>query len=255
VEDGSEKRRELPTLHSQHGVPIAVNVGDAMLALAMSPLLENTRVVGLGKALRILQVVSRMAQESAAGQATELAWVRRASFEQSDASYIRMVHQKTGHYSFIAPVLIGAIVGNANPELLRVLARFGTALGIAFQIQDDLLNIEAPSTVYGKEFAGDLWEGKHTLVLLHALRNATRTERARAARVLAKPRLRRKVREVAFLLALIRKYSSADYARRIAQRHALRARSCLAHASKWLGPSEHAAFLQHLTDYITQRDR
>src|SRR5436190_12103087 len=54
IEDGSLLRRGRPTLHTEYGVPTAVNVGDAMLALAMRPLLDNTRVLGLGKALRIL---------------------------------------------------------------------------------------------------------------------------------------------------------------------------------------------------------
>src|SRR5438876_862432 len=57
VEDGSEQRREAPTLHCKHGIPIAVNVGDAMLALTLQPLLDNMATVGLGKALRILQVM------------------------------------------------------------------------------------------------------------------------------------------------------------------------------------------------------
>src|SRR5512143_1787595 len=81
VEDGSEKRRDLPTLPAVHGAPIAVNVGDAMLALSLWPLLENMQALGLGQALRILQVVARMAQESAEGQALELDWVRRAHWQ------------------------------------------------------------------------------------------------------------------------------------------------------------------------------
>ena len=60
VEDGSEQRREAPTLHCKHGIPIAVNVGDAMLALTLQPLLDNMATVGLGKALRILQVIARI---------------------------------------------------------------------------------------------------------------------------------------------------------------------------------------------------
>src|SRR6185295_19276952 len=54
IEDGSEQRRDRPTLHREHGAPVAINVGDGMLALALTPLLDNMRVVGLGKALRII---------------------------------------------------------------------------------------------------------------------------------------------------------------------------------------------------------
>ena len=73
IEDGSEKRRSGPTLHRVHGTPVAINVGDAMFALTLEPLLHNTRLLDLGRALRILQVIARMVRESAEGQAMELA--------------------------------------------------------------------------------------------------------------------------------------------------------------------------------------
>src|SRR5262245_23722074 len=188
VEDRSEKRRDLPTLPAVHGTPIAVNVGDAMLALSLWPLLDNMQSLGLGQALRILQVVARMAQESAEGQALELDWVRRAHWQLSDADYIRMILKKTSWYSFVTPMLIGGIVAGVAAARLAALRAFAVCVGIGFQIQDDILNITADEHAYGKEIAGDLWEGKHTLILLHALRSATAAERERAEAVLAKPR-------------------------------------------------------------------
>lgn len=70
VEDGSESRRDRPTLHRIHGTPVAVNVGDAMLALALEPLLDNMRLLGLGKALRILMTVARMPASRPRGRAS-----------------------------------------------------------------------------------------------------------------------------------------------------------------------------------------
>jgi geranylgeranyl diphosphate synthase type II len=195
VEDGSEKRRDLPTLHREYGVPIAVNVGDAMLALALEPLLDNMRLLGLGRALRILQIVARMARESAEGQAIELDWIRHRRWQVSDADYMRMVYKKTSWYTFVAPVLVGGIVAQARPAQLRVLRSFASLLGIAFQIQDDVLNLESEGTGYGKERDGDLWEGKRTLILLHAMRVASPVERARARRILAKMRPEREDHE------------------------------------------------------------
>lgn len=188
VEDGSEKRRDRPTLSAVHGAPIAVNVGDAMLAMSLWPLLDNMQSLGLGQALRILQVVARMAQESAEGQALELDWVRRAHWQLPDADYIRMILKKTSWYSFVTPMLIGGIVAGVAAAKLASLRAFAVCVGIAFQIQDDILNITADERLYGKEIGGDLWEGKHTLILLHALRSATAGERQRAEAVLAKPR-------------------------------------------------------------------
>jgi geranylgeranyl diphosphate synthase, type II len=186
-EDRSELRRAEPTLHLKHGVPIAVNVGDGMLALSMSSLLANTRIVGVGKALRVLETISRMARESAEGQMIELDWIALGSWTLTDESYVRMVYKKTTWYSFITPVRVGAIVSGASSREMNAFARFASLLGVAFQLQDDVLNLVGAGR-YGKEIGGDLWEGKHSLILIHALRHASKDERAEAIRVLRKKR-------------------------------------------------------------------
>lgn len=295
IEDGSEKRRDGPTLHRKHGVPAAINVGDAMLALALEPLLDNMRLLGLGKALRILESVSRMARESAEGQAIELAWVQGGRFDLADGDYLRMVHKKTGWYTFVTPMLIGALVAGADPTTSARLRRFATALGLAFQIQDDVLNLVADEGAYGKEILGDLWEGKHTLILMHAIRSSSERERARARRILglARPpsgaaepsfgaevdalfragelseRARRRLlalpaarlgraktqADVEFLLSLIRRHDSVAHARRVAARRARRAERTLDLLARELPPSVHLEFLRAITAFVVERER
>ena len=188
VEDDSEHRRGREALHREYGAPIAINVGDAMLALALEPLLDNMRLVGLGKAIRILQIVARMARESTEGQALELDWIRHGRWDLRPSDYVRMVYKKTSWYTFIAPVLIGGTVAGATARQLVALRKFAALLGIAFQIQDDVLNLTSEGDRYGKEVAGDLWEGKRTLLLLHALKAASPAEEERAHAILRKPR-------------------------------------------------------------------
>ena len=201
IEDQSELRRGKPTLHLQHGVPIAVNVGDAMLALALQPLLDNTRLLGLGRSLRILQSVAHMVTLSVEGQALELDWIAARRWDLSDTDYCEMVIKKTGWYSFITPVLVGAIAAGAPSSAMARLADFARALSVGFQIQDDILNLEQGQGEYGKEFAGDLWEGKRTLILLHALREATPAERQAAESTLGRPRPRSAVADGAARLS------------------------------------------------------
>lgn len=290
VEDGSELRRDAPTLHRQHGVPIAVNVGDAMLALALEPLLANTRTLGVGQALRILQVVTRMARETAEGQALELDWIRRNHWELDDADYVELVTKKTSWYSFIAPVMIGAIVGGASAEQSDCLVAFARELGIAFQIRDDVLNL-GHQPRYGKEAWGDLWEGKRTLILIHALRCLDPRDRETAITTLARARPRadrESVRElvvelvasgelsprgrdrlaaalapgapdktfddVAELRGWIDATRSIAYADALARDHAMRARALLDSAAGWLPPSVHRDLLHALVDFTIQRD-
>ena len=188
VEDDSALRRHRPTLHSEHGVPIAVNVGDAMLATALAPLLDNVEALGLGPALRIFKVFARMARESAEGQMLELDWMQHRDFGLRDRDYRRMVHKKTGWYSFISPIQVGAIAAGADASTKDALGRFALTLGIAFQIQDDLLSLEGSVAAVGKDALGDLWEGKCTLALLHALRELPAAERAECEELLQRKR-------------------------------------------------------------------
>jgi geranylgeranyl diphosphate synthase type II len=255
VEDGSEKRRSEGTLHRLHGVPIAVNVGDGMLALTMEPLLDNIELLGLGRALRILRLVARMARESAEGQMMELEWVRNAQWMPSDRDYVRMVYKKTTWYTFLAPVLAGAIAAGADASVLRALARFATPLGVAFQIEDDVLNLAGREERYGKEIFGDLWEGKHTLVLIHALRVASPSARAEALSILAKPRSAKTEVEVQALRDLIDHSRAIDTARAAARARAARAGRSFEELAGSLAPSSHREFLAALVDFVVERDR
>jgi geranylgeranyl diphosphate synthase type II len=187
VEDRSFKRRHEPTLNRLHGMPVAVNVGDGMLALAIRPLLDNIGVVGLGKALKILRVVARMARETAEGQMLELGWIKSGRWLHADADYIRLVHKKTAWYSFVAPMMVGAIAAGLPDDQASSFGRAGIPLGIAFQVRDDILNLATASGDYGKDACADLWEGKRTLILMHALRTAPARQRARALKIVAKP--------------------------------------------------------------------
>jgi geranylgeranyl diphosphate synthase type II len=280
-------------LHVDHGVPIAVNVGDAMLCLSLQPLLDNVEVVGLGPALRILEAVARMTRESVEGQAVELDWVRRNRCDLDDADYLDMVVQKTGWYSFIVPMQVGAIAAGASNDEIEELVGFGRDLSIAFQITDDLLNVRADPEEYGKEIGGDLWEGKRTLILLHALRTATTTERERAIEILARGRppsaeatriqnvlaglvvegalteegrvrlvdlvwrggtTVKSMTDVQWLFELIERQGSIEHAAGIARAHAAFAAKKL-DALHWLPPSSHRAVIENLVEYVHGRTR
>ena len=276
VEDQSEVRRSEPTLHRKYGLPIAVNVGDGMLAIAIRPLLDNTGIVGLGKTLKILDVIARMAQETAEGQMIELSWVRSGEWIHSDADYVRLVYKKTAWYSFVAPIMVGAIVAGLPDIEVRQLKRMAIHLGIAFQIQDDILNLSAKSDTYGKDFCGDLWEGKHTLILIHALRSAAPAERSKALAVLRKPMPLvmqdtgdapyyrghagsheqvevKSEDEINFLRHFIDRHDSISYAWTVAHRYASRFQRELQRMSEDWAPSIHKDFLLDLANFTIRR--
>ena len=172
IEDGSDSRRGAATMHRRVGIPIAVNTGDAMNALAMRFFRKSVEQLGPAAALRILDEVDHMLLQSLEGQATELGWVRDNDLTVGTDEYLRLVLKKTAWYSFIHPMRIGALVANADDQNLDRFDRFGFLLGVAFQITDDVLNLVGDVGRYGKEIDGDLWEGKRTIVLTHALGHA-----------------------------------------------------------------------------------
>lgn len=294
IEDESWWRRGKPTLHVDHGVPIAVNVGDAMLSLSLQPLLDNVERVGLGPALRILRAVAKMTRLTVDGQALELEWVRSNTWRLGDADYLKMVELKTSWYSFITPLQAGAIAAGAGPERLEPLESLGRHLGAAFQITDDLLNLRADPEEYGKEIGGDLWEGKRTLMLLHALRSAEADDRDRAVRILSRrrpsgddelgltelldrltahgelsqsgraeidarlqghhPSEAKSLNDIRWLYALMRQVGSLEHARKVAAGHAQKAAGVLA-SLDWFPRSRHRDVLSDLVDYVHGRTR
>jgi geranylgeranyl diphosphate synthase type II len=254
VEDGSHLRRGEPTLHTRYGIPVAVNVGDAMFALCLQPLLDNMRSLGLCKALAILETVARMARESAEGQAIELDWIRHGNWSQPDRSYCQMSFKKTCWYTFITPLQIGGIVAGVDCRRMTMLRRFGSYIGVAFQIQDDILNLVAEEHLYGKEIGGDLWEGKHTVMLLHMMRTVSPADRNEAQRILQLAREKKTLREIEFLWQLMGSCGSVAYASRFAGKLAEKALRVLEADPEPIPPSVHRDFLIGMVDYVVSRN-
>jgi geranylgeranyl diphosphate synthase type II len=219
VEDESDERRGRPTLHALHGVPVAVNVGDALTLLGFEALIANRRRLGLLLSMSLLEEAQRMARESVEGQAIELGWRRDNVVHIEEADYLEMILKKTCWYTMIFPSRIGSLIGNRNSRDLDRFTRFGFFLGAAFQIQDDLLNLVGDPARYGKESNGDLWEGKRTLLLIHLLASADARERDRLAEILGRPRSDRSSDDVAWIRSRMEDHGSIAHARRLA--HAL----------------------------------
>jgi geranylgeranyl diphosphate synthase, type II len=216
VEDDSEERRGRPTMHLIHGVPIAVNVGDALAVLSLRPLIDNAGTLGARLSMRILEEAERMARESVEGQAMELFWRERNVVDLSDADYLKLILKKTCWYSTIYPMRVGALIGTRDRADLDRYLRFGFFVGAAFQIQDDLLNLVGDEAKYGKELDGDIWEGKRTLILIHLLNAAGPDERARLSHVLGRARVERTDDDVRWIRARMDHHGSIEYARQIA---------------------------------------
>ena len=255
IEDGSETRRGAPTMHRRAGIPIAVNTGDSMNALAMRLFRRTGERLGPVTAMRIFDEVDHMVVETLEGQAMELGWVHDNDLTVAADDYLRLVLKKTAWYSFIHPMRIGALVANGEDRNLSRFNRFGYLLGLAFQITDDVLNLKGTVARYGKEINGDLWEGKRTLMLTHALGQANGADRAWMSGFLARPRERRLPREVLRLHQMIVSSGSIAWAEQTAAAFAeAAAREFDSSAFAGVPASPDLEWLRGCVDYLVRRD-
>ena len=255
IEDGSDSRRGAATMHRRAGVPIAVNTGDAMNALAMRFFRQGVQRLGPAAAIRIFDEVDHMLVETLEGQATELGWVRDNNLTVGQDDYLRLVLKKTAWYSFIHPMRIGALVANWEDQNLGRFDRFGYLLGLAFQITDDVLNLIGDVGRYGKEIDGDLWEGKRTIVLMHALGHANRADRAWISGFLARPRERRLPREVLRLHQILANGGSIEWAQRSAAAFAeAAAREFRSSTFAGVPANPDLEWLRACVDFLVQRE-
>ena len=155
IEDQSELRRGTPALHRKVGIELAINTGDALQGKMWELLLSNKKLLDPTLTLRILSEFSLMLNETTEGQQMELAWTCGNKWAINEEDYLLMVTKKAAWYTCITPARLGALLASSNQKdvagfgfisdsyVLEKLVSFGTNLGIAFQIVDDVLNLTA----------------------------------------------------------------------------------------------------------------
>jgi geranylgeranyl diphosphate synthase type I len=176
IMDSSLTRRGEPCLHVREGEGLAINAGDLALSLVTGTVVDDPGMSDACK-LRVLKELVDMTTRTIEGQALDIGWARDDRFDLSVEDYLVMANHKTAFYSGAVPLAIGAIIGGGSEEQVTVLRAFGQAAGLAFQIQDDVLNLVGRREATKKDFRSDLTEGKRTLAAVHALQYAPRRER------------------------------------------------------------------------------
>ena len=167
IEDDSPLRRHRPTTWTIFGLPITCNAGDAMFSLAHTAF-YRMEALGVPPAtvLAALRRFDEMCVALTEGQFLDMSFEGRLSVTPDD--YFRMIAGKTGALLAVAPE-IGALVAGAAPATVAAYRRYGAALGLAFQLQDDILGIWGDESATGKSAASDILSKKKSLPVLYAL--------------------------------------------------------------------------------------
>jgi geranylgeranyl diphosphate synthase, type I len=157
----------------RHSEDLAVLLGDHLYARAVEVMLSSTSPAA-SKATRYMLAVCR---HTAVGQFLDLDSVSKKLDAVTLFQTLKVAHLKTARYGFVAPLVAGAMLGHGTPVLLEQLEKVGRQIGIAFQLQDDLLGLFGRDQIIGKDGGGDYYEGKRTFPLIAAWNRADATQR------------------------------------------------------------------------------
>ncbi|MFM2404021.1 MAG: hypothetical protein RL223_1901 [Pseudomonadota bacterium] len=184
--DNDVLRRGKPTVHVAHGEATAMLAGDAMQALAfevLTPCADEVHPMPATRQARLCALLARSAGHAgmAGGQAIDLA----ATGKPLDEAQLRDMHRRKTGALLLASVQMGAACGEVAPAVWQALTVFGEALGLAFQIVDDILDVTQASDKLGKTAGKDLDANKPTYVSVLGLDEARRQARALRAQALS----------------------------------------------------------------------
>ncbi|NUN11174.1 polyprenyl synthetase family protein [Candidatus Micrarchaeota archaeon] len=173
VEDSSDERRGKPCLHHIYGIDIAINAGNSVYFIPAMTILNSPYSSELRNELMNVFLIEMV--NVSIGQGIDIYWHRGLKEEVSEAQYLQMAAFKTGCLSRMA-CRLASVHSSASKEQVDALGDFGESIGVAFQIQDDVLNLTADEE-YGKEIGGDISEGKRTLMTIHAMQHSPKAAR------------------------------------------------------------------------------
>ena len=244
IMDDDELRRGRNAVHIEYGMPTAINAGDAMLAIAFERLvqaenLEPTDVAPLVN--RIAWMVRRVSE----GQQLDIEFEDR--LEVSEADYLEMIEGKTAVMFWICAE-IGARISGADEATVECMASWGKALGMCFQLMDDVIDVLSDSETLGKPAGSDIAQGKRTLMIIHALRQPEGPVKDRLLAVLGKGETV-DPEALADGLAALAELGSVDYAKSMAEDFHQEAHGCL----DALGENPALRALRELTDFQLAR--
>lgn len=251
VEDGAEMRRGGPALHHVYGLDVALNAGNAMYFLPLRVIDHDPGNLPESTRLRLYEMFMYELNRTHLGQGMDITWHNEEAIKATEPDYMEMCSCKTGCLGRMV-ARIAAIVAEQPPEVEQEAAAFAERMSVAFQIGDDILDIEhtlEQAGDFGKAFGNDIREGKKTLMVIHASREADAETRQRLGRILADDRnTEAEIREA---IQIMQATGSIEYARERALEIAADARS---HLRNLPLTDERETQLSSFTEFVVTRD-
>jgi geranylgeranyl diphosphate synthase type I len=216
--DNDSMRRGIPTVHTKYGESMAILAGDLLFAKVYEILSNSPQDVSPDRILFTVRITSEATVTICEGQALDIGFPDTTSVSEDE--YFRMVGAKTSAL-FKACAMVGATIGGASEEYVKALGQFAWESGIAFQIIDDVLGITADEEKLGKPVGSDIREGKKTLIIIHALDNASPPEKKVIIHALGSDEASNE--DINEAINILKDLGSINYAREVAEDYRVRA--------------------------------
>ena len=250
IEDSSKLRRGKPCTYRIFGVDIAVNAGNAMYFLPLLAVIKNKDKLAQDRLNRLYEIYIEEMVNISFGQAMDIAWHRGMANANSidEQHYLQMCAYKTGTLARMA-ARMAAVVAGANEDLTEKLGGFAEAIGIAFQMQDDILDLTSSEFGEKKGAVGmDISEGKRTLMVIHTLERAGSKDKKRLVEILNAHTKEQRLRDEA--IQIIKKCDSIGYTRQVARKLV---KESWGQVDKLLKPSDAKEKLRAFATYLIER--
>jgi len=205
IMDNSDLRRGRLTLHKKYDVNTAILAGDNLIALAYESLLKDCK----NNTHEIVKTFTHGIIEVCEGQSLDKEFELKNNVSLNE--YKTMIYKKTAALAEMS-CRVGALLANASPKIVNAVSEYGKNLGMAFQIQDDLLDIIAEEEKFGKKIGSDLIEGKKTFLFLSAIKRAKGEDKIHLEKIILNKGLA--PNEVPFYQELYKKLGVIDSAKK-----------------------------------------
>jgi geranylgeranyl diphosphate synthase type I len=250
IEDQGELRRGKTVLHKIFGLDVSINAGNFLYFFPLLAMIKNKEKFKPDTLLKAYETYIQEMINIHFGQGTDIYWHRGKARDITEEEYLQMCAYKTGCLSRMSAKL-AVILSGGNKELAEAAGRVAEAMGVGFQIQDDILDITLTGeerNKFGKSFGNDIKEGKRTLMVIHALKEANEKDKKRLIEILDKHTDNMEERREA--IGIIQKYDSVEYAKEMAKKIM---REAWQEADKLLPPSSAKDKLREFVSFLIKR--
>ena len=242
--DGDETRRGVEAVHVRYGTPLAILAGDLLIFKAFQMLaLTADRGVPLDRIVEALRISTESSVLVDEGEAMDVLMGDEVDVGLRD--YFRMIRLKTAE-AFRTGALVGSLLAGGTEEEMRALERYGLLIGIAFQIQDDILGIFGDEEIVGKPVR-DVIKGRRNFLIVHALSRGPKHLRARLLELLSSPDVGPS--ELEEIRSILVEAGSLEEARRLVERLTEEAKRAI----EGLGRPEARRALMEMADFLKTR--